>query len=132
MQKTSTNEPADDEAGFDELRIRIRLPAAMGAIYDQLLALPPSQRGVRIQQLIVQGHNFEALLHKGLIGLGMASPGRPEEAAPALNRISQVTESVRRSEPAPRMSKPVADARSASIALALERIGSPMALLPTV
>jgi hypothetical protein len=30
------------------------------------------------------------------------------------------------------MSKPVADARSASIALALERIGSPMALLPTV
>lgn len=132
MQKTSTNEPEEGETGFDELRIRIRLPAAIGAIYHQLMALPPSQRGVRIQQLIVQGHNFEALLHKGLIGIGMASPGHHEEAAPALNRMSQVTESVRRSEPVSRTSKPVADAQSASNALALERIGSPMALLPTV
>jgi len=121
MQKKSTNEPADDDTSFDELRIRIRLPAAMGAIYDQLMALPPSQRGVRIQQLIVQGNNFETLLHKGLIGLGMANPGRPEEAA-----------LVRRSEPVSRTSKPVADAQSASNALALERIGSPMALLSTV
>lgn len=131
MPKTPANEPAEGETGFDELRIRLRLPAAMGAIYDQLMALPPSQRGIRIQQLIVQGHNFEALVHQGRISLGMANHRLPEEAAPAINRTSRGAEPFPRSQRASRTSKAVADAQSASNALAMESIGLPEAIMPT-
>ncbi|QHE89242.1 hypothetical protein [Hydrogenophaga sp. BPS33] len=130
MAKASSEKVGNDEVRHGELRTRIRLPAAMGRVYDHLIAMPSLQRGKRIQQLIVLGYLYEAQFFPatdaGPATMGMPPPEPLMQASKRRNHGSS------RSLPASEShaKKAVADSLVASRATARERIGSPFALLP--
>ncbi|MBX3610757.1 MAG: hypothetical protein KF871_12755 [Hydrogenophaga sp.] len=119
-----------DESGV--LRFRVTLHPSLGAIYQDLKAIPERLRAGRLVQLLTLGHLYEAMSHQAGFGSSMDA-GRHSVRPHSLPAQTGSGRQARKAAPAAggrHDAEVIAASRATSVGLAKDRIGSPLALMP--